>query len=82
MYLLQNTTPAFVFGVNRTTGNIEKWTISGFYPVSSKGDFEIELKKENNSILTGAYEYRAVLLQDGLKSPGLTLRASETTTAE
>jgi alpha-L-fucosidase len=68
--------------VNRTTGNIEKWTSSGFYPVSSKGDFEIELKKENNSILTGAYEYRAVLLQDGLKSPGLTLRASETTTAE
>ena len=68
--------------VNRTTGNSGKWTSSGFYPVSSKGDFEIELKKENDSILSGAYEYRAVLLQDGLKSPGLSLRASETVSAE
>ena len=53
-----------------------------FLSVPSKGDFEIELKKENNSILTGAYEYRAVLLQDGLKSPGLSLRASETVSPE
>lgn len=53
-----------------------------FLSVPSKGDFEIELKKEKNSILTGAYEYRAVLLQDGLKSPGLSLRASETVSAE
>ena len=53
-----------------------------FLSVPLKGDFEIELKKEKNSILTGAYEYRAVLLQDGLKSPGLSLRASETVSPE
>ena len=53
-----------------------------FLSVPLKGDFEIELKKEKNSILTGAYEYRAVLLQDGLRSPGLSLRASEPVSPE
>jgi alpha-L-fucosidase len=47
-----------------------EWISSGFYPVSSKGDYELELKKDGNRILSGSYEYRAVLIQDGLKTRG------------
>ena len=48
----------------------EEWTSTGFFPISSTGDYEFELGKDGNNILSGDYEYRAVLLQDGLKIPG------------
>jgi hypothetical protein len=60
---------------NSRSGNNEKWTSSGFYAISSTGNYEIELEKDKNSILSGAYEYRVVLIQDGLRTPGLSLRA-------
>jgi alpha-L-fucosidase len=57
------------------SGDSEKWTSTGFYAISSTGNYEIELEKDKNSILSGAYEYRAVLIQDGLRTPGLSVIA-------
>ena len=60
----------------------EEWASTGFFPVSSTGYYEIELGKNGNDILSGAYEYRAVLLQDGLKIPSLSLNAGEIVSSE
>lgn len=46
----------------------EKWTSSDFYPITNKGDYELEVKIDTNNILLGGYEYRAVLVQDGLRT--------------
>jgi alpha-L-fucosidase len=55
----------------------EKWTNSGFYPITSKGDYELEIKTDANNILSGGYEYRAVLIQDGLKTTGGILKVRD-----
>lgn len=60
----------------------EEWTSAGFYPITSKGDYELEVKTVGNSILSGGYEYRAVLIQDGLWTPGVIIRSRETVSPE
>ncbi|MGB8491104.1 MAG: hypothetical protein WCE64_08595, partial [Bacteroidales bacterium] len=63
-------------------GTAEVWTSAGFYPITSKGDYELEVRTPGNTILSGNYEYRAVLIQDGLRTPGSTIRAREIVSPE
>lgn len=56
---------------------VEKWTSSNFYPISTKGDFELEVKITPGSVLSAGYEYRAVLVQDGLKTTGGILKVKD-----
>lgn len=72
----------YKIGFEYRSGNNSKWTSTGSYPVSAAGNYEIELKKDKNNNLSGAYEYRAVLIQDGLKIPALSLRARQIVSAE
>jgi alpha-L-fucosidase len=54
------------------------WILSDSYPVTAKGDFELEVKTSTNSALSsGGYEYRAVLIQDGLKVEGGILKVND-----
>ena len=69
-------------GFEYRSGNNSKWTSTGSFPVTEAGNYEIELKKDKNNNLSGAYEYRVVLIQDGLKTPALSLRARQTISAE
>ena len=69
-------------GFEFRSGNNPKWTSTGSFPISAAGNYEIELKKDKNNNLSGAYEYRAVLIQDGLRTPALSLRARQTVSAE
>ena len=55
----------------------EKCISSDSYPVTAKGDFELEVKTSTNSALSGGYEYRAVLVQDGLKTVGGILKVND-----
>jgi alpha-L-fucosidase len=48
----------------------EKWTSSDFYPVSGKGDYDLEVSTISNKILSGSFEYQVVLVQDGVKTRG------------
>jgi len=72
----------YKIGFEYRSGNNSKWTSTGSYPVSAAGNYEIELKKDKNNNLSGAYEYRVVLVQDGLRTPALSLRARQTVSAE
>ena len=58
-------------------GDDEGWKSTGFYPVSSKGEYSCEINLDGDNGLTGNYEYRAVLSQDGLRTPGSILRSRE-----
>jgi alpha-L-fucosidase len=54
------------------------WILSDSYPVTDKGDFELEVITSTNSALSsGGYEYRAVLIQDGLKVEGGILKVND-----
>jgi len=55
----------------------EKWTSSNFYPVTQKGDYELDIKTNADSILSGGYEYRAILVQDGLRTMGGILKVKD-----
>ena len=54
-----------------------EWISTDFYPVTSKGDYELEVKTDKNDVLLGGYEYRAVLVQDGLKTVGANLKVKD-----
>lgn len=69
-------------GFEHRSGNNSRWISTGSYAVSATGNYEIELKKDKTNNLFGAYEYRAVLMQDGLRTPGLILRARQTVSPE
>jgi len=55
----------------------EKWTNSNFYPITKKGDYELDIKTNADSILSGGYEYRAILVQDGLRTMGGILKVKD-----
>lgn len=54
-----------------------RWTSSDLYTITDKGDYELEVKTDANSILSGGYEYRAILIQDGLKTTGDILKVND-----
>ncbi len=68
--------------VNRSAENNELWRGTGFYPVTSKGEFEIEVDKGKENILSGAFEYRVILIQDGFRTPGPVLTVRDTASPE
>ncbi len=72
----------YKIGFEYRSGNNSKWISTGSYPVTAAGNYEIELKKDKTNSLSGAFEYRAVLMQDGLRIPALSLRARQTVSAE
>ena len=72
----------YKIGFEYRSGNNAKWTSTGSYAIPSVGNYEIELKKDKNNNLFGAFEFRVVLLQDGLRTPGLSLRARQTISPE
>ncbi len=66
----------------RSSEKGDKWASTGFYPVSSKGDFEIEMDKDKDGILSGEFEYRVILLQNGLRTPGASLSVRQSVSPE
>lgn len=65
------------------SGDNEGWKSTGFYPVISKGEYSSEINLEDDdNILSGNYEYRAVLSQDGLRTPGSVLKSREIVSPE
>jgi alpha-L-fucosidase len=56
----------------------EKWTSTDFYPITFKGEYELEVKTDADKILSAGYEYRAILVQDGLRTTGVILKVMDT----
>jgi alpha-L-fucosidase len=54
----------------------ETWTSSDFYPVTAKGDYELEVSAVKEKILSGSFEYQVVLIQDGVKTRGGILKVN------